>query len=128
MKLGEPTAARLSFAHNVTSGSAPNSIDTDGVLAYNWRANGGNLFVSSAMSMSHGPTTNIGQLTFQPGATPYVLVSFDEDGAMYMSSAIDDTVSPPKVSKDLLKVENCESSLLYDSIETQSDIVQFTRA
>jgi len=128
VKLHDPAASRVTFAHNVTSSSNPVAIDNPGVLAYNWASS--NLKISSAMSMSEETTSNIGQLSFHPGQTPYVLVSFDADGAMYIPSTMDDTVSPPKVldGNAKLKVESCKCNCVSDWSETLSDTVQGIRA
>jgi hypothetical protein len=58
------------------------------------------------MFLSYSSTSNVANPTFFPSASNYNLIAFEEDGCMYMSTGLDDTVSPPAYFNPNKKVKN----------------------
>jgi hypothetical protein len=104
-KLTAPAYSGLTFYHNVSS--TPNAIDTDGIVVYN--LDGGNFMESLPMEIKPLLTSNIGVPVFFPSNSAFSLLSFDQDGAMYMGTTDNDMVIPPSGGNKVLKVENCAS-------------------
>ncbi|KAJ4369911.1 hypothetical protein N0V83_005675 [Neocucurbitaria cava] len=93
----DPVASYTTFYHNVSSSenATANANDTLGVL--NWILTiGGGLNVSSGMSFSQQPGSNLADLIFSPGFdTDNRPVAFESCGHMYVPVYQDDTVTPP---------------------------------
>ncbi|KAJ4357057.1 hypothetical protein N0V95_002795 [Ascochyta clinopodiicola] len=104
----DPPSSYTTFYHNISSnneGAAPGAADVDGVLSWILRA-GGNLTVPSAMSMNPLPGSNVVNPTFYPSVSDYTVIAFEQDGCTYISSVLDDTVSPPSYYNPSRKVKN----------------------
>ncbi|KAF2633413.1 hypothetical protein BU25DRAFT_328705, partial [Macroventuria anomochaeta] len=103
-----PPSSYTTFYHNVSSAAneSAGAANAEGVLSWILRA-GGNLTVPSAMSLPPGDlTSNVINPTFFPGVDRYNPVAFEEDGCLYIQTALDDTVSPPSYYNPNLKVKN----------------------
>lgn len=101
--LDDPADSASIFTHSVST--TPDAIDTDGNLHYVLQASKP---IPSVMSIYQMPSSNIAVPYFSPGEDDSALVAFDQDGAMYISMTMDDTVSPPEQLETAAKVENCE--------------------
>ncbi|KAF9701681.1 hypothetical protein EKO04_000296 [Ascochyta lentis] len=103
----DPPSSYTTFYHNVSSANdqKPNAADVDGILSWILRA-GGNLTVPSAMSMNPTPNSNVVNPTFYPGVSESTVIAFDTDGCTYISTWLDDTVSPPSYYDPPRKVKN----------------------
>lgn len=103
----DPPESYTTFYHNVSSAAdqKPNAANVDGVLSWILRASG-NLTVPSAMNMAPSLSSNIVNPTFYPGDSPYALIAFEDNGCTYISTAMDDTVSPPAYYNPNRKLNN----------------------
>ncbi|KAH8650576.1 hypothetical protein BGZ60DRAFT_388937 [Tricladium varicosporioides] len=96
---GPPTNSQSDvFTFNTTS--IPD-VNTTGLLT--WELHGGNFNLSSPLSFSYNPASNVAFPVFMPSDTSNLQVGFDECGKMYVSGYQDDTKPLP----------NYEASKLY---------------
>jgi len=94
---GDPTESYAQYNFNYTAQDPPSSsnaaLGTVGILV--WELHGGNFNLSSPLSLSISPTSNVAVPLFTPGDDQETQIGFDKDEKMFIPQYSDDTVVPP---------------------------------